>query len=58
MGGACSTYGERRCVCRVLLGKPEGRDYLEELSVGGRIILSWFFRKWDVGYGLDSSGLG
>ena len=25
MGGSCSTYGERRGVCRVLVGKPEGK---------------------------------
>jgi hypothetical protein len=25
MGGACSTYGERRGVNRVLVGKPEGK---------------------------------
>ena len=25
MGGACSTYGERRVVYRVLVGKPEGK---------------------------------
>ena len=25
MGGACSTYGKRRCVYRVLVGKPEGK---------------------------------
>ena len=25
MGGACSTYGERRGVCRVLVGKPKGK---------------------------------
>jgi len=25
MGGACSAYGEGRGVCRVLVGKPEGR---------------------------------
>jgi hypothetical protein len=24
MGRACSTYGERKDVCRVLVGKPEG----------------------------------
>ena len=24
MGGACSTYGERRGVCRVLVGRPDG----------------------------------
>ena len=25
MGGACSTYGERRGAYRVLVGKPEGK---------------------------------
>jgi hypothetical protein len=25
MGGACSTYGERRGVYRILVGKPEGK---------------------------------
>ena len=25
MGGACSVYGERRGVYRVLVGKPEGK---------------------------------
>ena len=25
MGGACSAYGVRRGVCRVLVGKPEGK---------------------------------
>ena len=25
MGGACSTYGERRGVYRLLVGKPEGK---------------------------------
>jgi hypothetical protein len=29
MGGACITYGERRDVFRVLLGKPEGKIPLE-----------------------------
>ena len=29
-----------------------GRDHLEDLSVYGRIILRWIFRKWDVG-GMD-----
>jgi hypothetical protein len=28
MGGACSTYGERRGVYRVLVGKPEGESPL------------------------------
>ena len=29
MGGTCSTYGERRGVYRVLVGKPEGKRPLE-----------------------------
>jgi hypothetical protein len=29
MDGACSTYGERRGVYRVLVGKPEGKRQLE-----------------------------
>jgi hypothetical protein len=28
MVGACRTYGERRSVCTVLLGKPEGNSSL------------------------------
>jgi len=28
------------------------RDHLEDSGVGGRIILRWIFRQWDVG-GMD-----
>ena len=35
MGGACNTYGERRDVYRVLVGKPEGKRPL------GRTRLRW-----------------
>ena len=28
MGGACSAYGERRGVYRVLVGRPEGKRLL------------------------------
>jgi len=45
MGGACSTYGEKRGVYRVLVGKPKENNHLEDLSVDGRIILRWIFRK-------------
>jgi hypothetical protein len=36
--------GEERGVYRILVGKPKG-----DPGVDGRIILSWIFRKWDVG---------
>ena len=55
MGGACSTYGESRGVCRVLVGENLiERDHLKD----GGIILRWIFRKWDGGHGLDLSGAG
>jgi len=28
MGGACSSYGERKGACRVLVEKPEGKKPL------------------------------
>jgi hypothetical protein len=36
--GACSTYGERRGACGVLVGKPDGKNHLEDLGVDGRIV--------------------
>ena len=39
-------------------GNPRERDHLEDLSIDGRIILIWIFRKWDGGHRLDSSGSG
>ena len=45
---------ERRGVYRVLVGKPEGKNHLEDSSVDGRI-LRWIFRKWDVGVWIESS---
>jgi hypothetical protein len=55
MGGACSTYGERRGVYRDLVGKPEGKRPLGRLR-----------RRWEGNtklsgmcvYGLDRSGSG
>jgi len=45
--GACSTYGERGGVCRILVGKPEGKNHLEDPCTDGRILLKWVFWKWD-----------
>jgi hypothetical protein len=41
--------GEERGLCRVLVGKLDGRDHLGDQGLDGRIILGWIFRKWDVG---------
>jgi hypothetical protein len=30
MGGTCSTYGDRRSAYGVLVGKPEGKNYLKD----------------------------
>ena len=48
MGGHVAHMGERRVVYRVLVGKPQGKIYLEDPTVNGTIILRWVFRKWDV----------
>jgi len=40
IGGACSTYGvESRGVYRVLVGKSEKGDHLEDPDLGGRIMV-------------------
>jgi hypothetical protein len=31
------------------VGNPEGKSCLEDPGIDGKIILSWSFRKWDVG---------
>jgi len=40
MGRACSNLGESRVVDRVLVGKPEGKNHLEDPGIDGRIILT------------------
>ena len=47
--GHVARMGERRGVYRVLVGKSEGKNHLEDPGVDGRIILRLIFRKWDVG---------
>jgi hypothetical protein len=56
MGGACSTYGERRGLYRVLVGKPEGKNHLEDPGIDGRTII-WIFKNCDVGVWTGSSWL-
>ena len=43
---------------RVLVGRPEGRNHLEDPGVDGRIILKCIFERLDGGNGLDLYGSG
>jgi hypothetical protein len=45
--------GDRRGVHRVWVGKPEGKNHLEDPCVDGSIILRGIFRKCNVGHRLD-----
>jgi hypothetical protein len=38
--------------------EPEEKTHLEDPGLDVRVILSWIFRKWDGGYGLDRAGSG
>ena len=39
--------GERKDAYRVLVGRPEERDHLEDLGADGRMILIWIFKTWE-----------
>jgi hypothetical protein len=49
--------GDRRDVYWVLVGKPEGKNDLEDTGVNGRIILRYILRNCDVGLWTESSWL-
>jgi hypothetical protein len=55
--GRVAPVEERRRGYRVLVGKPR-EERLENLGVGGGIILKWIFEKWMRWHGLDQSGTG
>jgi hypothetical protein len=58
--GHVARMGERRKVYRVLVGKPEGKNHLEDQGVGGKMGSEWILRRltWGGGCGLDSTGSG
>jgi hypothetical protein len=33
--------GVMRTVYKILVGKPEGRDHVEDVGIDGRVILKW-----------------
>jgi hypothetical protein len=43
-----SMYGAEEESCRVLVQKSEGREYLEDLGVGERIILKFILKREKV----------
>jgi len=49
MGGACSAYGERRGVYRLLVGKPEGKRPLGRQRHRWEDNIKMDYRMWDVG---------
>jgi hypothetical protein len=42
---ACSMYGERRGMYRLLVGKHEGKRLMRRPGIDGRITLRWIFQK-------------
>jgi hypothetical protein len=45
MGYACGMYGGRKVAYRILVGKSEGKNRLEDTGVDGHIMLRLIFRK-------------
>jgi hypothetical protein len=49
MGGACSTCGRREVRTGFWWEDLRARDHLEDIGVGGRIILKGVFKRRDAG---------
>ena len=47
--GHITRVGKRRSAYRVLVGKREGRNRLEDQGVDERKILKWILEKWNGG---------
>jgi hypothetical protein len=45
MAGAFGTHGSKDNVYKVLVGKSEGKNHLEDLNVDGRVILKLILTK-------------
>jgi hypothetical protein len=41
--------GEGRGAYRILVGRPEERNRLEDPGINGRIIIKWYFKKCNGG---------
>jgi hypothetical protein len=52
-GGACSMYGERRSVYRILVGRPEGRRPLERPRCRREDNIKINLQEVGWGHGLD-----
>ena len=55
---ACSTYGVTRDVCRVLVGKPEGKRLLGRPRCIWEDNIKMDLQEVRCGYGLDRAGSG
>jgi hypothetical protein len=42
--GHVARMGDRRGACRVWVGRPAGKNHLQDLGVVGRIILKWILK--------------
>jgi hypothetical protein len=47
--GHVALMGRREARIGFWWGNLKERDHWEDLGVGGRMMLEWIFRKWDVG---------
>ena len=47
--GYVARMGEKRGVCRVLVGTRREREHWGDLCVDGWILLGWISMRWDVG---------
>jgi hypothetical protein len=50
--------GEGRNMYRILVGKPEGKDCLEDHGIDGRMGSKWTLGRLVRGCGMDLPGLG